>query len=99
MEKGQGKEKHAMIFIIVHSFSRATSSHLHNNAKISTKFTSLHTQTQPRFNLEPYKIASTPYPEPYHIRYTTLVLNAEPYCSVLCKLYKSHKISVQTMLK
>jgi len=28
------------------------------------KFTSLHTQTQSRINLEPYKIASSPYAAP-----------------------------------
>jgi len=57
---------------LVHYSSRATSSLLHNNAKIFTKITSLHTQTHSRINLEPYKIASTPYTTPYHIRCTIL---------------------------
>jgi len=55
----QGIEYHTWIFILVYSFSRATSSLLHNYANISLQSTSLHTNTQPRFNLKPYKIDST----------------------------------------
>ena len=55
----QGIEDHTRIFILVHSSSWATFSPLHNYSKISLKTTSLHTNTQPRFNLEPYNIDST----------------------------------------
>jgi len=91
METVQGREDYTMIFILVHSFSRAMPCPLHNDTKISTKFTSLQTQTHTRINLEPYKIAYTPYAKSYHIRCTTLVLNGEPYCSVWCKLYSQNE--------
>ena len=59
MKTEKGIEDHTGIFILVHSITRATSNPLHNNAKISLQSISLHTITQPRFNLEPYKIDST----------------------------------------
>jgi len=55
-EIGKGREDNTMIFILIHSSSRATSSPLHNNAKISTKITSLHTQTHSRTILNPTRL-------------------------------------------
>jgi len=66
------EEDYTNFFILVHSSSRATSIHLHNNAKISTipfKFTY---KTHSRPNLEPYKMVSTPCAAPYHTRCTIL---------------------------
>lgn len=53
------------IFILVHSFSTATSSSF-ESWKCSTKITSLKPNTSQWLNLEPYKIDLYPCAEPYH---------------------------------
>jgi len=78
------KRDHTRNFILVHSSSRATSSHLQNYAKISLKIPSLQSNTQQRLNLEPYQIDLTLTQNPTTKR--------RPYCSALCKLTTKMKL-------
>jgi len=93
IEIDQGKQDHTMIFILVHSVSRATSSPLHNNAKTSTKITKFTYKYTSKIQSWTLQDCLYPYAEPYHKRYTTLVPNREPYCNVLCKLYRKNEIT------
>jgi len=92
MERDNERKDHTMIFILIHSFTRTTSSPLHNNAKISTKsykFTYTNTLKNQSWTLQDclYPLCST---LPHKLHHPSAI--SEHYCYVWCKQYTQNEI-------